>query len=71
MLLDLSRDGNDCYIREAWELKRIFGVKVLIKYEEINSKLEVTSYDPNTTKDFEAKEALRLIKERRLFSEDC
>lgn len=62
MLLDLSRDGNDCYVREGWELKRIFGVKVLIKYEKIDSKLEVTSYDPNTIKDPEAKKALRLLK---------
>lgn len=62
MLLDLSRDGNDCYIREAWELKRVFGVKVLIKYEEVNCKLEVTSYDPNKLKDPEAKKALRLLK---------
>lgn len=62
MLLDLSRDGNDCYIREAWELKWMFGIHVLIKYEEIDSKLEVTTYNPNKLKDPEAKKALRLLK---------
>ena len=63
-MVDLSRDGNDCYIREAWELKRIFGISVLIKYEEVSSKLEITTYNPNTTKDPDAKKALRLIRKR-------
>lgn len=40
----------------------MFGIHVLIKYEEIDPKLEVTTYNPNKLKDPEAKKALRLLK---------
>lgn len=47
--LDVSRQGNDCYIYEKWILAEIFGQRYFLHCSKVNGwaghELEIRSYD--------------------------